>query len=92
VLGKLLGIKPAPKVLEFTEIMRAETAKNSLMSARDLLDNLGASDKEKLYLLEYFIDGINGTVINYEQVFDGKHVILINEENQFLVEDIKNHE
>jgi hypothetical protein len=92
MLSRLLGIKPPPEPLEFTEIMRAETAKNSLIYARDLLNELGASEEEKSNLLRYFINALNGTVYGHELVFDSKHVIVANEENQFFIEDIKNHE
>jgi hypothetical protein len=92
MLSRLLGIKQPPKPLEFTEIMRGETAKNSLICARDLLNELGASEEEKRELLKYFINALNGTIYGHESVFDSKYVIVANEENQFFIEDIKNHE
>jgi hypothetical protein len=89
---KWLVSRLPPKDLDFIETMRAETAKNSLIYARDLLNELGASDEEKRQLLRYFINALNGTVYGHNVVFDSKHVIITNQDRQFFIEDIKNHE
>jgi hypothetical protein len=91
ILKWLVGRLP-PKELDFCETIRAENAKNSLIYVRNVLNDLGATDEEKSYLLGHFINALNGAVCGHDFIFDSKYVIVTNQDRKFFIEDIKNHE
>jgi hypothetical protein len=92
MLNKLFSNEDkAPKPLDFEQILRKETARNGLIYARTLLNDLGATTEQKKEILTYFVQGLNGLALGDSLVFDSDNELTISEDNIILIKKVEEY-